>query len=72
MEKSDWNRVSQIYAQGLEKGVATFEKHVPAYDDWDKRHLSECRYVAIENGNVVGWIALSPHLADLHIRVLQK
>lgn len=29
-------------------------------DDWDKRHLSNCHYVAIEEDNVVGWIAVSP------------
>lgn len=60
MEKSDWQRVSEIYAQGLEKGVATFETACPTYDDWDKSHLQVCRYVSVESGNVVGWIALSP------------
>lgn len=60
MEKSDWERVSQIYTQGLESGIATFETTCPTYDDWDNRHLPKCRYVAVEEDKVVGWIALSP------------
>lgn len=60
MEKSDWSRVSEIYAQGLDSGIATFETTCPTYDDWDRRHLPNCRYVAVENGEVVGWIAVSP------------
>jgi phosphinothricin acetyltransferase len=59
MEKDDWERVSQIYIQGLERGIATFETVCPSYEDWDNGHLPDCRYVAVEDGNVVGWIALS-------------
>ena len=29
MEKMDWDRVSEIYIQGLEKGIATFETICP-------------------------------------------
>lgn len=60
MEKGDWKRVSQIYISGLERGIATFETACPSYDDWDKGHLPDCRYVSVEDGNVVGWIAASP------------
>ena len=38
MEKSDWARVSEIYIQGLEKGIATFETICPKYEDWDKKY----------------------------------
>lgn len=60
MENDDWIHVSQIYAQGLERGIATFETACPTYDEWDRKHLPNCCFVAVENGNVVGWIALSP------------
>lgn len=60
MEKSDWARVSEIYIQSLEKGIATFETICPKYEDWDKKHFSNCRYVAIEESNIVGWITVSP------------
>lgn len=60
MKRTDWKRVSKIYTQGLEKGIATFETICPTYEDWNKEHLPVCRYVAVEEGNVVGWIAVSP------------
>lgn len=60
MEKGDWKSVSQIYSQGLKSGIATFETVCPTYDEWDWRHLPNCRYVAVEDGEVMGWIALSP------------
>lgn len=60
MERSDWKRVSEIYTQGLEKGIATFETICPTYEDWDRGHLPICRYVAVEEGKLVGWIAVSP------------
>ncbi len=60
IEKSDWHRVSEIYSQSLENGIATFERICPTYDDWNQRHLSFCRYVAVEKDKVVGWIAISP------------
>lgn len=70
MKKDDWESVSKIYVQGLEKGIATFETKCPTYDEWDKKHLSDCRYVAVEDGKVVGWTALSPTSTDLHITAL--
>ena len=33
---------------------------MPTYEDWDRRHLPICRYVAVEEGKLVGWIAVSP------------
>ena len=44
----------------MENGIATFETLCPTYADWNESHLSCCRYVAVESGNVVGWIAVSP------------
>lgn len=60
MKKDDWESVSKIYAQGLDKGISTFETACPPYDEWNRNHLSNCRYVAVEDGKVVEWTALSP------------
>lgn len=60
MERRDWKRVSEIYTQGLERGIVTFETICLTYDDWDREHLPICRYVVVEEGKVVGWIAVSP------------
>ncbi|KPM32279.1 GCN5-related N-acetyltransferase [Croceitalea dokdonensis DOKDO 023] len=59
MQLHDWNSVSEIYAEGLATGYATFESTVPPYSHWDKTHIKECRLVAENHKTVVGWAALS-------------
>jgi L-amino acid N-acyltransferase YncA len=61
MEKEDWNSVVDIYMQGINTKMATFQTEVPEYEEWDKEHLKIGRLVAVDNQDkVVGWIALSP------------
>jgi len=61
MKREDWDRVREIYLQGIETKKATFQTEALEYEDWDKSHLKENRLVAVDqSGNVVGWIALSP------------
>jgi L-amino acid N-acyltransferase YncA len=55
-----WNAVRAIYLEGISTGDATFEKTVPDWEQWDQNHLRSCRIVAVSEGEVVGWAALSP------------
>lgn len=41
-------------------GEATFEAEVPGWEHWDSSHLIEHRLVALRDGEVAGWAALSP------------
>nr|WP_319487570.1 GNAT family N-acetyltransferase [uncultured Caproiciproducens sp.] len=59
MMETDWNEVRKIYQYGIDTNLATFETHCPTYADWDKAHLKECRYVAVQGDIVVGWVVLS-------------
>jgi L-amino acid N-acyltransferase YncA len=52
--------VLHIYAEGLATGQATFNTEVPSWQAWDKDHHTHSRLVAVENGEVLGWAALSP------------
>jgi L-amino acid N-acyltransferase YncA len=56
----DWPEVARIYADGIATKNATFEAEVPSWEDWDAAHLAEHRFVGIDDGRVVGWIALAP------------
>ena len=60
MAPSDWEHVSRIYLEGISTGFATFETQVPKYEDWDRAHIKECRLVAENDGEILGWAALSP------------
>lgn len=62
LESADWERVREIYLEGLATGDATFETEAPTQIDWDKAHLRCCRIAAVEiSGNLLlGWAALSP------------
>ena len=56
----DWPVVEAIYADGIATGDATFETETPSWDEFDAGRLPGHRLVAVENGRVVGWAALSP------------
>ena len=60
MEPGHWPRVKAIYEDGIRSGNATFETEAPSWETWDQGHLAGCRFVALVNGDVVGWAALSP------------
>jgi len=55
-----WDRVRDIYVEGIESGNATFESEAPSWETWDEGHIDRGRFVALLEGNVVGWAALSP------------
>jgi L-amino acid N-acyltransferase YncA len=60
MRVDDWPAVACIYAEGIATGNATFETDVPSWDRWDAGHLRGHRFVAVRDGEVVGWVAVSP------------
>lgn len=60
MKPEDWNRVAEIYTQGLERGKSTFNTKCPSYEEWDKAHTKDCRFVYVSDDKVVGWVAVSP------------
>lgn len=55
-----WNDVANIYRQGIETGMATFETAVPTFEKWNKKYLKTCRLVAVLDEEILGWAALSP------------
>lgn len=60
MTAQDWPRVREIYLDGIETGIATFQTSAPDYEQWDAAHLADCRILAVEGDEVLGWAALSP------------
>lgn len=56
---TDWPDVREIYQCGISTDMATFEDSVPEWKNWDRSHLNFGRFVAIINGEISGWIALS-------------
>ena len=60
MKASDWEEVAQIYLEGINTGIATFQNSIPNFEDWDNSHIKSCRLVAKSEGKVLGFAALSP------------
>lgn len=58
--QAHWVAVRAIFEEGIEAGLATFEIAAPNWRTWDAAHRPDCRFVALEDGVVVGWAALSP------------
>lgn len=60
LHKEHWPRVRTIYEEGIATGQATFLPAAPEWPEWDEGHLAHSRIVALLDGDVVGWAALSP------------
>lgn len=59
LESTDGMKVLAIYEEALKGAHATFETNVPTWSEWGKLHLPAHRFVAAEDGRVLGWTALS-------------
>ena len=60
LEPKDWPAVRRIYLEGIRTGNATFETSPPPWNKWDASHLPFARFVAVSDGEVAGFAALSP------------
>ena len=59
LTEKHWPEVKAIYESGIATGNAHFSLNVPDWDEWDNTHIKNCRFVATENGEVLGWAALT-------------
>jgi L-amino acid N-acyltransferase YncA len=55
-----WPSVKAIYEQGIATGQATFQTESPDWEQWNTAHLPHSRLVALLDGTVIGWAALTP------------
>ena len=60
MADDDLPIVRDIYAEGIATRMATFETEVPALSDLADKWLPGHRWVAEQDGRVVGWTAINP------------
>lgn len=59
MLDGDREAVAAIFKEGVDTGKAIFEENIPEWDEWDAAHLKIMRFVAVVEGRVAGWVALS-------------
>lgn len=59
IKKYHYQDIANIYKQGIETGIATFETSVPTWETWNESKLLHGRFLAIDDNNVLGWVALS-------------
>lgn len=58
MVPGDWERVEEIFADGIASGEATFETSTPTWEQFDTSKILDPRLVAAdEDGRVIGWAA---------------
>jgi phosphinothricin acetyltransferase len=59
MLPGDEAAVLEIFRQGVEGGMATFETVIPSAEGWSMDYFNDCRWVLEnESSEVVGWCAL--------------
>ena len=61
MNTSDCTQVLEIYLSGIKTGIATFQKYLPSWEEWDKSYHASCRLVARSGDTILGWVALNPY-----------
>lgn len=59
MTPEDWPEVARIYQEGMDTNLATFKTTAPPFEQWDTGLLQHSRLVLREDGQIVGWAALS-------------
>ena len=59
MTENHWERVKEIYLQGIHSNLATFQTVAPEWEIWNSGHIKDCCFVAIVEGKVAGWVAMS-------------
>ena len=64
MVTTDAEVIFKFYEEGIQTGCATFEAEVPDWHKWDSGHLTQCRWLAEEEDNVLGWGALTQGSPD--------
>lgn len=55
----DWPAVEACYLAGIRGGQATFETEPPTWQAFDAGKIPGLRFVAVADGEVVGWVAAS-------------
>ena len=60
MGPEDWGAVKKIYEEGIATRHATVETDAPAWEQWNSSHRSDCRLVANDSDQGVGWDDRSP------------
>lgn len=60
LKSSDFEQAAEIYIEGINTGMATFQTEVPSWEEWDNSHVGCCRLAAKVGDVVLGWTALSP------------
>ncbi|UJW30565.1 metalloregulator ArsR/SmtB family transcription factor [Saccharothrix sp. AJ9571] len=60
MIDEDWDDVLRIYSEGIDTGIATFDTTVPTRDTLNAYWHPAHRWVALLDGEVVGWTAAAP------------
>ena len=54
----DWDSINNIFLLGIETNLATFETTTPnSYEDWIKKLDKKNTFVAINDEEILGWIA---------------
>lgn len=59
MLPKDEVRVLEIFQQGIDSKIATFDTQLPSAEAWNDSYLNDCRWVVEDENNlIIGWCAL--------------
>ena len=57
--RDDFAQVTDIYQQGIDTGIATFQTQTKSWQQWEESFLPHSRLVARRGKDILGWATLS-------------
>ena len=57
--RDDFAQVTDIYQQGIDTGIATFQTQTKTWQQWEEGFLPHSRLVARRGKDILGWATLS-------------
>lgn len=59
--KNDWEKIREIYIEGIKTDNATFEtpENITTYENWIKSKVPDSVFVSLYEGQIIGWACLS-------------
>jgi phosphinothricin acetyltransferase len=61
MVADDAAAVARIFEHGIATNNATFETVAPSWSEFEAKHVDGLSFVAVDDDNVVGWVACTPY-----------
>lgn len=59
IHRDNYNQIAEIYKEGIDTNMATFETEVPNWEIWNQKYHQFGRLALLQDKEILGWASLS-------------